>query len=288
MIAFIVNCLKLPAQFVVAIMNVISITCIFLFIKKMSVNWNMSLLIYLIYLFTFEMQSSRSGVAISLVALGSVYLMQKKFVPFFIFIFFAYSFHKSAIIALILIPLVYLNINLYMGMWIVFAEMIFVKTIGVDKIVLRMLQMTGQWQFYRKYLGYSQSISFGHAFRLYDPRLWLVLMLFILSKCFIKNEAELKDRFMTNCVYMSGVLMIFFSEHTIFAYRFSAFFSIFSLILFPAIINRLEINGKRKLKTQMDGKWKEIRVFGAFVYFLWTLFYVSYINMVDYKLFFIN
>lgn len=278
-ISYIVNFFKLNSQFVIAIMNFISIISICIFIKKLSFNWNLSLLIFLIYLFNFDMQSSRNAIAISVAALASTYLLQKKYSVFMILLFFAFLFHQSVLIVLLFIPLLFLNIDLYTGLGFFLCGSIFTKWIGLDQFMLFVLQKLGLGYFYAKYLRYSMGSDFGYPFRLYDPRLWILIIMFILAKIYLKKPSR-EEKFAINCVFMSGFLMILFSEHTILAFRMSAFFSIYTLILFPMLLNRWEIMS-RNIKSA-----KTLRVLGILFYFIWTVFYVAYTKPAEYRFFF--
>lgn len=75
-----------------------------------NLNWPLSFLIYLLYVFCFSMSANRQVFAIALVYLSYWFLHKKKLLPFLFVIFIAQGFHSSAIIVLLLYPL-----NIWLG-----------------------------------------------------------------------------------------------------------------------------------------------------------------------------
>lgn len=235
---YIVNLLHLPKQCVIMAMNFISIACISKFIYKYSPYKCLSLLLFLPLYFQFDMHAARTAVAISISALSITYAYKRKFLKFCIVIISAMMFHQTAAIAFIIYFLVNVRINLYLGIIWILAGMGFVQLIGVDRLALNIFKVMQLEYFYAKYDRYVNSELYGYKFSLFDPRLWLVIAIFILAKLFCKNAEKLENLFI-NCCFINIMSLVLLSEHTFICYRLSSFFNIYTIILVPLILNRL-------------------------------------------------
>lgn len=272
-IYYLVNLLRLPGQCVIAGMNLISIGCLAKLIKRYSPNWCLSLLLFLPLYFQFDMHAARTAAAISISALSITYAYKRQPVRFLLVIFAASLFHKTAFIVLPLYFIVKIKVNLYMGMMTILAEMCLVYFIGIDRVVLLILDKLPMKLFYLKYLGYAKSQVYGYRFSLLDPRLWLFILIFILAKLICKNAEKLEELFI-KCCFLNVSLLILFSEHTFIAYRLSAFFNIYSIILIPMLLRR--VCDKSYYRNQYLLK-KNALIATSFVLALFTAYAMAYV-----------
>lgn len=283
MLSYLVNMLRLPAQFVIMAMNLISIACMTKFIRTYSPDKCLSLLLFLPLYFQFDMHAARTACAISISALGITYAYQRRFLRFCITIFMASLFHQTAVIVFVVYLLVDMDINLIVGLGGILGAMVFVKVIGTDRIILRLLRSFWETGALR-YSGYVNSERYGYPFSLLDPRLWLMILIFIAAKLFCRDAGK-KEKMFINCCYANIVCMIIFSEHTFICYRLSAFFNVYSVILVPMITERFcnkryydDINVYRRNSALVKG--------GAVL--LFTVYALAYVvGAVEYKLCFL-
>ncbi len=240
-LALIVNRLHLYPQFKVMAMNFIGLMCLGAMIRKLSGRWLLSLLVYFQFFFPFDMQTARSAVAIGITTLCGMYITEKNYVGYFLALIAAALFHTTALICVLLLPLYHVRVDKYIGLIVLFAEALFVKVVGIDRLALFTLDSMGADYFYKKYWQYASSV-YAYPFKLWDPRLLLMIGLFFLAKWVFVKPSKLEN-FMTNCVFFAAALLVLFSEHTIVAYRLSMFFYVYVVVLVPLILDRL-LSGK--------------------------------------------
>lgn len=285
---YIVNCLHLPAQGVIAAMNLISILCMTKFIQKYSPYKCLSLLLFLPLFFQFDMHAARTAVAISISTLSITYAYQRKFLKFCFTVFFASLFHQTAWVVLIVYSLVNIRIELSVGIGCILSGMGFMYFMGTDKIILRLFELLNLHEFYVKFYNYGNSEIYGYSFSLLDPRLLLMICMFVMAKLFCQKPDKLENLFI-NCSFANVMAMILLSEHTFICYRISAFFNVYSIILVPMILDRL--CNKKYYKNMVILKSNRILAKSA-VNTLFTAYALSYIyvcfmrNGINYKFFF--
>lgn len=291
MLYYIVNLFGLPRQFVIMGMNYISLSCIAVFIKKYSEDWCLSLLVFLPLYFQFDMQSARSAVAISISSLCLGYAMERKPLKFVIVLLCAMTFHASAMIVLPLYLLVYLKMNLVSGLFLIGLDMLFVKIIGFDWIAVNLLNIAGLKSFSDRYLQYAvvNADEYGYSFSLTDPRLLILIAIFVLAVTLIKKKGKL-EAMLVNCCLANILLLVLFSEHTALANRLSVFYNVYLIILIPSIIKNLKerflVYQSRYIGT-INMRLCETGCIAFFALYACVYVYVCFIAYgVDYRLFF--
>lgn len=261
-ICYIINLFHFPRQTVIIIMNTISFSCIYVFIKKYSSDWSMPVLLYLPLYFQFEMHAARTGVAIAIVALGMGCLLDKKTWKFLLAVAIASLFHRTSFIALLLYFISKMNIQVIPGCILIFIEALAVKILDIDRILASLMSLVRLDVFARKFLSYANSSEYGYTLKLYDPRIVIALMVFASCSIMIKRRDDI-DRLCINSVFMYLFMLVFFSKHTFIAYRLSSYFYIPFIIEIP----RLAL----KLKVQVNNKKQKVLVFYTILILFSTL-----------------
>lgn len=285
---YIVNFLHLPAQGVIAAMNLISISCITRFIQRYSPYKSLSLLLFLPLFFQFDMHASRSAVAISISALSITYAYQRKLLKFCFTVFLASLFHQTAWIVLILYFLVNVRIGLFFAIGCILGGMGVIYFIGADWIALKVFELLNLHEFYARFYTYVNSEIYGYPLSLLDPRLWVVIGMFIAAKLCYKKPDKLENLFI-NCSFVNVMAMILLSEHTFICYRVSAFFNVYSIILIPLILDRF--CNKKYYKSMITFRNNRV-IAKSIVIVLFTAYafvyaYAGFIQTgIDYRLFF--
>ena len=237
-IAFGVNYMNLPNQAIIMAMNLISIACICIFVKRYSVDRCFSLLLFFPLYFQFDMHAARTAVAISISSLAFRYALERKPIKFIITILFASMFHASAIIVLPLYILVYIKLNLLGGLVSIGFGMLFVKIIGFDTVATTLLRLLNMESYLTRYLIYASDETYGYEYSLLDPRLIILIVTYVISVIVIKNKGRYEN-LLINCCLADVLLLIFFSEHTALANRLSSYYNVYTIILVPVIMKNM-------------------------------------------------
>lgn len=279
-LAWVVNQLHLPSQSVIAMMNAISIGCIYHTVKIYSVNPGLSMLVFLPFYFQYDMHAARTAVAISLLTLCIPYVIERKPIKFTIVVILATLFHPEVMIGILLYFLPLFSINMVVGLLILLTGSVGTFFNIYDKIILFFLRVLSADYLYDKFNGYVHSERFGYAAKIYDPRLLLVILIFVLAKKYLlyENEKEKKyNNFLINSCFFAAVTMIFFNAHTFMVYRLSSVFNIFTLFLVPVIC--------RDYKKSVCYHYKcKMYVGTIVVYMLLSVAYIFFTTSVEYKI----
>lgn len=238
-LSWLINMLHFPAQAVIVGMNIISISCIGIFVKRYSRVPVLSILIFLPFFFQFDMHAARTASAIGILTLATPYVLERKFLKFILVLSIAYLFHAEALIGIILYFLPMIKIDLKIGLLLLGVGTLFAVPNLTDRICLFILEKLRLQSIYQRFLGYTnESRYFSYATKLYDPRFFLFLAIFLIACIYLKNDKGIFSRLLINTSFVTIFLMIFFSNHAFMCFRLSSFMGIYSLITIPMIITR--------------------------------------------------
>ena len=197
-------------------------------------------------------------------------------------------FHRSAVVVFPLYFIYNLRVSLLAGLTSIVASVCYVKLIGMDNTVLYILKTLRLNNFYAKYFGYVNNKRFGYPFSLVDPRLLLCILVYVVSKVICKNSNK-AEKFFINCGLMNVLIMILFSEHTIFCCRLSAYFNVYCIIIVPLILKTIYTLQCTKNKNGAVRSFREVKLLTVAFYALYGMVYayVCFISLgLDYKFFF--
>ncbi len=238
-LSWFINMLHLPAQAVIAGMNIISISCIGIFVKRYSRVPVLSVLIFLPFFFQFDMHAARTASAIGILTLATPYVLERKFLKFLCVLVLAYLFHAEALIGIVLYFLPMIKIDLKTGMLFLFVDILIAVPNLTDRICLLILEKLRLQSLYQRFLGYTnEGRYFSYATKLFDPRFFLFLAIFFIACIYLKDERGILNRLLINTSFATIFLMILFSNHAFMCFRFSSFMGIYSLITIPMVITR--------------------------------------------------
>lgn len=286
MLYYVINLFRLPSQCIIMAMNLISITCITRFIKMYSPNQCLSLLLFLPLYFQFDMHAARTAVAISISALSITYAYRRQFFRFCFTIFLASLFHQVAVIALVVYFVVNIHIDLTIGMGFIFGSMCFIKLVGMDRLILEVFRFAGLNSFYVRYNGYVNSEDFGYPFSLFDPRLWLCILVYIAAKLLCRNATKIEN-LLINCCLLNALVMILFSEHTFICYRLSAFLNVYSIVLVPVVLKKIYCLRCGRSVNAAIRSYAEVNFLTVLLFTAYAFAYASQgVGGLDYKFFF--
>lgn len=285
-IAYLVYILKLPRQFTVIFMNVISLTNISVYIKKNSEDWSLSLLLFMPLFFLFDMHAARTAVSISICALGYKYIKEKNLVKYIICVMIGCMFHSVAVISILAYFISYKRITLKTGLIVLMFEMAIIRFININTFLSHAFNLIHLNYFSEKILTYTTTKSdlYGYPMKLYDPRIWLGIVVFTAATVYICEKNDVV-RFMTNGVWLYVFILILFSNTSMFAYRLSSFFYPYLIVLVPSIVTNFKI--QKNLIGYNHGK--RVGLFYT-ILSLFTVLNFAYakVSMAEYVPFFVN
>ncbi|MCL2151837.1 MAG: EpsG family protein [Oscillospiraceae bacterium] len=237
-ISYIVNTAGIHPQYVIMIMNAISLICVSVFIRKYSSDRVLSLLLFLPVYFQYDMHAARTAVAIGISLLGFGYIIDKKLVRFVITILIAATFHRTV---LILLPLYFtrtIKIRAVPGILLLLIAIIATEIISVNTFAVTVLRSIGLVSMANRFEAYIGNVNFGYAFSILDPRLFISTGIFILSSYRLKNR-NVTENVLINSALISSLIMVIFRDTTVFVVRLSGYYTIYTIILIPIILKRL-------------------------------------------------
>lgn len=214
--------------------SLIVISCYLVIIRKYSVNYILSVFIYITlgsYLFFFN--GLRQGIAMAIIVLATPYLLQKKTIKFLLMVGLASLFHTSA---LFIIPFYFLiNFNIK-DFYKPFISLL--TSILTSQLALRYVADTNP-----RYEGYTQSSENAGGFFILAFHVSISLILFIISYIY-----RIRDNNFTKLLtyHASGVLFIipiaFMGTTPSGPQRLLAYFTWSSVLLIPFALKKINNN----------------------------------------------
>ncbi len=242
--SFVINILGLSRQWVIVLMNFLSIAPVAYVVVKKSAKPFLAAIIFLPVFLQFDMQTSRTATAIGL-GLLSIYLAtEKRRILSALVIILAISFHKSAVIV---IPfLVYLEIDLsnITKCFIVFISLgISVLSKVFFGIAANIFSAVGLGRLAQKIINYTFEGKFAYGMKIYDPRIIFFFLLFVVSIMYLDERTFEGDK-MTKASIKAMVyglcVMLVFRSSTAIAFRFSSYFVVLEMFYMPYMIRKLK------------------------------------------------
>lgn len=252
-LAYFVNQFHLPAQTIIILMNAISISCVAVTIRRYSYIPILSVLVFLPFFYQFDMHAARTAVSMGIFMLSIPYVLDRKPMKFSLILAMSVLFHPAALIGVFLYFLPKLKLNFKIMTVILMIEAALVTFVGVDRLAMMILRTARLEMVYRRFLRYVNDTEYGYAANIFDVRILLVILLFIVASAVITKPNDL-ERLMINAAFACAFIMIFFSEHTVFVYRLSAFYNVFTILLVPMILShteKIDIHKHRYLKVHI-------------------------------------
>ncbi len=241
--SYLINILGLSRQWIIVIMNALSIFPVgFVSIRK-SKNPFLAALIFLPIFIQFDMQTSRTATAVGLSLMSMYYFTEKKWLKMILFFLFSFSFHRAAII---LLPfLVLLAINFGNGFKIITVGMAFAVSLfsgQVFRLLARILQAIGMGRMATKVINYTFTGRFAQVMAIYDPRIIFGLALFATSIMYFNKRSF--DKFTMaeasiKAMWFSLIVLLVFRSSTAIAFRFSTFFTVLQIIYIPLVLDEI-------------------------------------------------
>lgn len=292
LLSILLNKFGFGPQSIIFTMNLISISSVFYIINVFSKNKVLSILAFLPFYFMFDMQTARSAVAIGLTLVAYSYLISNKFKKYFLFITFATFFHVTALISLIILPLVYYfkkkdNININHILIFIIVLLIFGLSIRYFDLLGKIVLLINNDYLTKKYNWYIAS-PYTYPYSLLDPRFIFTILQFLVYGHMYKNK-KTKNVYLYSTLILALVNTFLFSTFTILVIRLGSYFTIYSILIVPEIFefisNDLLISNSKHIPFITINSQKKILLTGYVLFYL--LFLYGVLNgYYSYRLFF--
>lgn len=266
-------------SFLIVLYGVI-IVPIWFFIKENSKNVMMSVLIYVCYIiFEFDLTGLRQGAAISIVILALQALISEnnyKYIKYVLLVLLASTLHRSALIAMLFLPLVIWVKSLF---WYTVAIIIggFISLIGRNYLFSYIGTLFGSESFSN-----SMDLHIGGNLVFMCGIVMIAMYTYVIqSTKYIDNltrakvDGDSKEIFMLKAFMFGIVLSLFFGEST--AARSYMYFSIALMIIVPNICSKFE----KKSRTLLECAFTMFFV----VFFYYNSLKANNFDIVPYKFF---
>ena len=243
-ISYIVNLFGLSRQWVIAIMNALSIIPVAYISVKKSKDPFLSAIIFLPIFIQFDMQTARTASAVGLGLMSMNCFSEKKYIKSLVFFLLAFSFHRAAIILLPFLFFMTFEIgNVFKIVTVIIAFIVSLFSKIVFRILAGLLSNIGLARMATKINSYTFSGKFAQSMNLYDPRIIFALALFITTlmyfdkKSFAKNTIEDTS---IKAMWFSLLVLLVFRSSTAIAFRFSTFFTVLQIIYIPLVLDYIK------------------------------------------------
>lgn len=280
--SYLINIFGISRQWVIVLMNFLSIGPVSYVVVKKSANPFLSAIIFLPIFLQFDMQTSRTATAMGLGLLAIYLATEKKRFRSFLTLILAISFHKSAVI---LIPfLLYLEIdlnNILKSLIVLASLVVSVFSKLVFSLAASVFSKIGLGILSRKIVTYTFEGKFAYGMQLFDPRIIFFLLLFIVSIMYLDKKTfggDRMDKASVKAMVFGLCIMLVFRSSTAIAFRFSSYFAIFEMFYLPMMI--------KKLKDE-DSLAAFLLILSIVVFILPYAIYIS-VDAPEYDFFFTN
>lgn len=293
------NKLNFHPQWVIISMNILSLGSIFYVINKESSDKWLSLLIYYPIMLLFDMHHSRSAISINMGVLFIYFIYKREIFRAILSFLVAFSFHKSAIILLLLPMLINDSfIDIYSKTFfriknrVVFIVVLLIISLLKPLQILILLISKIEISLFQKIVSYIQS-DWSYPFMYTDPRLWMVILIFIVHTPLVTSISTQKDNdtfkkttFLDETLLMIIISMLMLRESTILVIRMSHFFMVYLVFIFPELwkyykMNSYYVSVKNRLKDTNLSLYMMLIV--QLIYTVYTLGIINW--QVEYYLF---
>lgn len=269
-LSYFVNFISANSQWVIILMNFISLTLFYKFISKYSSNMLLSVFLFLPYYFMFDMHAARTAVAIAITTLSIKYILKRNFFKFIIIIILATCFHLVAIVMLPVYFLVNYKIFNYYNILIILLMIPFSYFFNLLNLVILLASKIGIGNIASKVVNYAESDRFGYAFSLLDPRFLLLLVFFTFAVILFKNldNQTSLTKLWGIMIWVAMILTLIVRSNTFITYRTTSFYSLYLIVLIPEILIEIKSRFEKKVFIMFY-------IFILLLFLVYTLFLIK-------------
>ena len=246
--SYLINVLGLSRQWIIVIMNLLSIIPVAFISLKTSPNPFLSAIIFLPIFIQFDMQTARTATAVGLGLISIYFFSERKYSKSFLFFIFAFSFHRASIILLpFLFFMVFRISNTFKLITVGLGFIMSAFSSLMFKLLANILSAMGLARMATKVMTYTFTGKFAGVMKFYDPRIIFALALFASSLMYFNKQSF--DKFSikeasNKAMWFSLLVLLVFRSSTAIAFRFSTFFTVLQIIYIPVVMEEIKEDDK--------------------------------------------
>lgn len=244
------NMLRLPDQFIIIFMNVISIGLIYKFVLKYSPDPVFSMFLFLPLYFQFDMHAARTAVAIAISAHSINYIIHRNFTKYIFIILLASLFHKSALIMIPMYFIIAIDMSSISQISTVLILGFFTSIMSFNELILNILLNFKLYNLANRFNTYMISERFSYSFPIYDFRLLLLFFTYFIflsyRKIFSKNNL---GSILLKITFINIILMLILRESTSLTLRLSSYLNVYTIISIPIYLEKIKAENSRTYFT---------------------------------------
>lgn len=241
--------------------------CFFYSSYKLRTNIYLSILFFFFgELFFSSLNNVRSMSAICICFLAFTFVIERKFYYFIFFVAVATTFHQSAIMSLVLYPLI--NFNFFRKKEIILIVLLLLSVPILFNILVLILQNT-------KYVYFLQSFIMGND-RMGVLTIFITFLNFIVSFYVYRKEKNNYNYafLITNLCSVTIILLSFFIKSNELTTRLNSFFLYYNFLMYPKLFN------------DRKSEFKQISIY-LLIFYVFICFYhvqqKGYYDVIPYK-----
>lgn len=225
-------------QSILVVTSFCILSAIFCFIYKYSKFVFLSTLIFVILEFSGTLNIVRQEMSLIIILLGFVFVIERKFLYFLIFCILAATFHKVAILALVLYFIYPFNVKMK-NIFIILISAMFIF-IFIAPIIEEVISVTGRYQSYLENRLMGEELKVASIVRTLMN--FLIFLFCFVSYFFVHKQKESNKNFILRPQFLvlSSLIALciqFVSIRGTILERIVIYFSFFNIISIPAFIN---------------------------------------------------
>lgn len=182
--------------------------------------------------------TSRQYLAIGLVANGVLYLLQKKYIKFFILTFLAIGIHTTSVVGLFtfIIFMIKQNKKSLLTFFILLLSIL----LFYSKFIYLFVNLFSDYSMYTNGSADSLQISTSGAGAAIIYNSFMFIMFFMLIFLIYKNKVELNHiEFILICIFSIFVILDLLMYNVVFLQRIFMFYSIFGVVVMPLLFSKI-------------------------------------------------
>lgn len=242
--SYFLNVAGLSRQWIIVIMNALSIIPVAYISLRKSRNPFLSAIIFLPIFIQFDMQTARTATAVGLGLICINYFAERKRIRSLVFFILAMSFHRSSIILLPFLFFMCFEIGNFFKILTAGAALaVSLFSALVFRLMANILSAIGLSRMATKIVSYTFTGKFAQSMAFYDPRIIFVLLLFATSLMYFNKKSFNKwtmEEVSIKAIWFSLLVLLVFRSSTAIAFRFSTFFTILEIIYIPLVIDEIK------------------------------------------------
>lgn len=231
-VSYVGNLLGFSPQYIIVVMGFLSTAFVLLFIYKYSPFKILSILIWIPYVLSMNMHSSRTSVAAGLGVMFFMFFFKRKNISAAVLFMLAVSFHISA---LLLLAVLATKLSLAVLFRILIVSLLVISLITPFDLFVVIAESFGIERLGWAVRNYMSSSEYGYPMKLYDPRIILNVSICLLIYNIRRSICEPLVLFLFKVVFIGTILLIVFSDVTIIAWRGSYYFLLINIVAIPML-----------------------------------------------------